>query len=213
MFVTERSGLEEITYNLQESQVHLSLSLCLSSFLPLPLSSVLSALRNLQDFFEASLDGRLRRFHQIEKCMIKGMLQAIRKYPEDNPRRKVGHLSVYLSLSRVHVCTRRRRSDLTIRVQHVEEELKKDLEYVEENMKEDPKRIQHKERMRAMHRVLSLSLSLSLPPILIPMIFLTIPGFLPGPALATQKAEGSCWHCGDRYDLSSSSLCALCVIA
>ncbi len=32
------------------------------------------------------------------------------------------------------------------------EELKKDLEYVRENMEEDPKKRQHKERMRELHR-------------------------------------------------------------
>jgi hypothetical protein len=53
-------GLDEITFNLQESQ----------------------------DFFEASLDGRLKRFHQIEKCMLEAQLQAIRKFPADNDRRK-----------------------------------------------------------------------------------------------------------------------------
>jgi hypothetical protein len=47
----------------------------------------------------------------------------LRKYPEDNPRRK-----------------------------HVEEDLKKDLEYVEENMKENPVVIKHREKMRLMHQ-------------------------------------------------------------
>jgi len=90
-----KKGLDEITYNLQESQ----------------------------DFFEASLDGRLNRFHQLEKCMIEGMIQVLKKYPESNSRR-----------------------------QFIEGELQKDLEYVTENMKENPKRHQHKERMKSMHR-------------------------------------------------------------
>jgi len=88
-------ALDEITYNLQESQ----------------------------DFFDASLDGRLRNYHQLEKCMIEAQLQVLRKYPEDNPRRK-----------------------------HVEDELKKDLEYVEDNMKENPVVLKHRERMRSMHQ-------------------------------------------------------------
>jgi hypothetical protein len=41
-------ALDEITYNLQESQ----------------------------DFFDASLDGRLKNYHQLEKCMIEAQLQA-----------------------------------------------------------------------------------------------------------------------------------------
>jgi len=90
-----KKGLDEITYNLQESQ----------------------------DFFEASLDGRLNRFHQLEKCMIEGMFQVLKKYPENNSRR-----------------------------QFVEGELQKDLEYVTENMQDNPKRHQHKERMKSMHR-------------------------------------------------------------
>jgi hypothetical protein len=40
-------ALDEITYNLQESQ----------------------------DFFDASLDGRLKNYHQLEKCMIEAQLQ------------------------------------------------------------------------------------------------------------------------------------------
>jgi len=88
-------GLNEITYNLQESQ----------------------------DFFNASLDGRLRTFHQLEKCMIEAQLQIIRKYPEDSPRRMF-----------------------------IENELIKDLEYVENNMKENPKVISHREKMLSMHQ-------------------------------------------------------------
>lgn len=44
-----KRGLEEITYNLQESQ----------------------------DFFDASLDGRLRTFHEIEAAMIEAQLNVI----------------------------------------------------------------------------------------------------------------------------------------
>jgi hypothetical protein len=86
--------LDEITYNLQESQ----------------------------DFFNASVDGRLKMFHQLEKCMIEAQLEVIRKYPADNMRRK-----------------------------HVETELLKDLEYVSDNMKENPQVLKHREKMRLMH--------------------------------------------------------------
>lgn len=84
-------GLDEITYNLQESQ----------------------------DFFDASVDGRLDQFHQIEKCMVMAQLAALKKWPEDSPRRAF-----------------------------VEEELQKDLEFVESNMKEDDDQKKHKQRMR-----------------------------------------------------------------
>jgi len=87
LFVAYIRGLNEITFNLQESQ----------------------------DFFNASLDGRLRMFHQLEKCMVEAQLEAIRKYPEDSPRR-----------------------------QFIESELVKDLEYVSSNMQENPKVISHR---------------------------------------------------------------------
>lgn len=86
--------MDEITYNLQESQ----------------------------DFFNASVDGRLKMFHQLEKCMIEAQLEVVRKYPSDNLRR-----------------------------QHVEQELQKDLEYVSDNMKENPQVMKHREKMRLMH--------------------------------------------------------------
>jgi hypothetical protein len=53
-------GLDEITYNLQESQ----------------------------DFFDASVDGRLNQFHQIEKCMIMAQLGALKRWPADSARRQ-----------------------------------------------------------------------------------------------------------------------------
>eukprot|EP01121_Diplochlamys_sp_Union-15-3_P005463 TRINITY_DN157_c0_g1_i1.p1 TRINITY_DN157_c0_g1~~TRINITY_DN157_c0_g1_i1.p1 ORF type:complete len:358 (+),score=67.39 TRINITY_DN157_c0_g1_i1:63-1136(+) len=90
-----KKGLDEITFNLQESQ----------------------------DFFDASIDGRLQKFHQIEKCMIEAQLQVLRKYPEDNLRR-----------------------------QTVEKELLSDLEYVKGNMNVNPKVERHRERMKQIHR-------------------------------------------------------------
>jgi len=89
-----KKGLDEVTFNLQESQ----------------------------DFFSASLDGRLKLFHQLEKCMIEAQLQVIGKYPEDSPRRL-----------------------------YIEGELKKDLEFVMDNMNENPKVTTHREKMRQMH--------------------------------------------------------------
>eukprot|EP00162_Nutomonas_longa_P025103 comp9717_c0_seq1/m.11297 comp9717_c0_seq1/g.11297 ORF comp9717_c0_seq1/g.11297 comp9717_c0_seq1/m.11297 type:complete len:156 (+) comp9717_c0_seq1:1-468(+) len=56
-----RKGLQEVTYNLQESQ----------------------------DFFEASLDGRLHAFLTIEKDAIEAQLAAVRKFPESLERRKL----------------------------------------------------------------------------------------------------------------------------
>jgi len=87
-------GLDEITYNLSESQ----------------------------DFFQASLDGRLKKYHGIEQQIIEAQLAAIRKYPEDNARRMF-----------------------------VEAELVKDLEYVEANMVENAESIRRKQKMLQNH--------------------------------------------------------------
>jgi len=94
-FLLYKRGLEEVTYNLQESQ----------------------------DFFEASLDGRLHKYHTIEKEMIEAQLKALERFPAEDPRRV-----------------------------HVESELKSDLEYVEGNMEDNPKVRTHRERMQAMHK-------------------------------------------------------------
>jgi len=90
-----KKGLDEITENLHESQ----------------------------DFFQASLDGRLKKYHQIEKDIIEAQLKVIAEFPPVNPRQ-----------------------------QHVEEELKKDLEFVSENMKESPSGTAKRERMLSMHK-------------------------------------------------------------
>jgi len=87
-------GLDEITYNLSESQ----------------------------DFFQASLDGRLKKYHGIEQQMIEAQLEAIRKYSDDNPRRMF-----------------------------VEVELLKDLDYVNANMVENPEAIRRKQKMLQSH--------------------------------------------------------------
>lgn len=94
-YLLYKGGLEEVTYNLQESQ----------------------------DFFDASLDGRLNKYHDIEKNIIEAQLEVLSKWPEDDQRR-----------------------------QHVEAELKADLDFVVGNMEEGPKVRRHRERMQAMHK-------------------------------------------------------------
>jgi len=88
-------GLAEITYNLAESQ----------------------------DFFQASLDGRLNKYHNIEKEIIEAQLEVIRKYPEDSPRRL-----------------------------YVESELLRDLEYVQSNMNVDEEALKRREKMLLNHQ-------------------------------------------------------------
>jgi len=90
-----KKGLDEITENLHESQ----------------------------DFFQASLDGRLRKYHQIEKDIIEAQLKVLAEFPPINPRQ-----------------------------QHIEQELKKDLDFVTENMKESLAGNTKKERMLSMHK-------------------------------------------------------------
>jgi len=90
-----KKGLDEITENLQESQ----------------------------DFFQASLDGRLRKYHQIEKDIIEAQIKVLADFPPVNPRQ-----------------------------QHVAEELQKDLDFVNENMKETPAGNTRRERMLSMHK-------------------------------------------------------------
>lgn len=87
-------GLDEITYNLQESQ----------------------------DFFQASVDGRLTKYHNVEKQIIEAQMEALKQFPEDSPRRL-----------------------------YVEGELQKDLAYVENNMKETPEGTRRREKMLKNH--------------------------------------------------------------
>lgn len=87
-------GLDEIHHNLEESQ----------------------------DFFLASIDGRLNKFHQIEEKMIEAQLRVIQKYPEDSPRRKV-----------------------------VQNELEQELEFVRSNMVETPDGMKRREKMLKAH--------------------------------------------------------------
>jgi len=87
------------------------------------LEEIFENLHESQDFFQASLDGRLKKYHQIEKDIIEAQLKVMAEFPPINPRQ-----------------------------QHVEEELKKDLEFVTENMKESPSGTSKRERMLSMHK-------------------------------------------------------------
>jgi len=88
-------GLDEITYNLQESQ----------------------------DFFQASVDGRLKKYHHIEAQLIEAQLAALSAFPADSPRRL-----------------------------YIEEELRKDLEYVSGNMEENPESVRRRQKMLKNHQ-------------------------------------------------------------
>eukprot|EP01118_Nematostelium_gracile_P005608 TRINITY_DN1784_c0_g1_i1.p1 TRINITY_DN1784_c0_g1~~TRINITY_DN1784_c0_g1_i1.p1 ORF type:complete len:364 (-),score=117.41 TRINITY_DN1784_c0_g1_i1:41-1066(-) len=90
-----RKGLGEITYNLDESQ----------------------------DFFQASIDGRLNKYHNIEKQIIEAQLRVMAKYPTDSARRE-----------------------------HVAGELEKDLEYVNNNMVQNPEATKRREKMLKNHQ-------------------------------------------------------------
>lgn len=94
-FEKHKIGLEEVHTNLSESQ----------------------------DFFQASLDGRLRRYHEMERDIVAGQLKALEEFPPMNPRKT-----------------------------HWDEELQKDLEFVKENMQETPQSTQKRGKMLAMHK-------------------------------------------------------------
>jgi len=94
-FEKHKQGLEEVHTNLSESQ----------------------------DFFQASLDGRLRKYHTMEKELIEAQLKALEEFPPMNPRKA-----------------------------HWDEELQKDLDFVIESMAENPSSTQKRERMLSMHR-------------------------------------------------------------
>eukprot|EP00026_Physarum_polycephalum_P012089 Phypoly_transcript_12361.p1 GENE.Phypoly_transcript_12361~~Phypoly_transcript_12361.p1 ORF type:complete len:334 (+),score=90.56 Phypoly_transcript_12361:90-1004(+) len=87
------------------------------------LEEVHTNLSESQDFFQASLDGRLKKYHTMEKEIIEGQLKALEEFPPMNARKA-----------------------------HWDEELQKDLEFVKENMTENPASNQKKERMLSMHR-------------------------------------------------------------
>jgi len=87
------------------------------------LEEIFENLHESQDFFQASLDGRLKKYHQIEKDIIEAQIKVMAEFPPINPRQ-----------------------------QHVEEELRKDLEFVTGNMQETPSGTAKKERMLSMHK-------------------------------------------------------------
>eukprot|EP01089_Gocevia_fonbrunei_P002640 TRINITY_DN1255_c0_g1_i1.p1 TRINITY_DN1255_c0_g1~~TRINITY_DN1255_c0_g1_i1.p1 ORF type:complete len:336 (-),score=91.77 TRINITY_DN1255_c0_g1_i1:31-1038(-) len=88
------NGLDEIHHNLEESQ----------------------------DFFAASVDGRLHSYHSIEKEIVEALLKVVRSYPESSPRRGA-----------------------------VEPELVQDLEFVESNMVVSDDGQKRREKMMAAH--------------------------------------------------------------
>ncbi|XP_049849461.1 uncharacterized protein LOC126318701 [Schistocerca gregaria] len=90
-----KRGLEEITYNLQESQ----------------------------DFFDASLDGRLTKYHQVNRDMIRAQLAVLERYDGESAYRRA-----------------------------LEESLLKDLEYIESHMEMGPRVVRVREKMREMHQ-------------------------------------------------------------
>eukprot|EP01090_Pellita_catalonica_P005018 TRINITY_DN14847_c0_g1_i1.p1 TRINITY_DN14847_c0_g1~~TRINITY_DN14847_c0_g1_i1.p1 ORF type:complete len:298 (-),score=69.21 TRINITY_DN14847_c0_g1_i1:51-944(-) len=87
-------GLDEIYHNLEESQ----------------------------DFFLASVDGRLHKFHEKEKEMIEQQLEIVRSYSEDSQRRQI-----------------------------IEAELERDLEFVTDNMTVTPNGQIRREKMMKAH--------------------------------------------------------------
>eukprot|EP01111_Echinosteliopsis_oligospora_P009142 TRINITY_DN262_c0_g1_i1.p2 TRINITY_DN262_c0_g1~~TRINITY_DN262_c0_g1_i1.p2 ORF type:complete len:304 (-),score=84.59 TRINITY_DN262_c0_g1_i1:1093-2004(-) len=80
-------------------------------------------LHESQDFFQASLDGRLRRYHQIEKEIIEAQIKALQAFPPMNERKV-----------------------------HWDDELTKDLEFVGDNSKETPASTSKREKMLSMHK-------------------------------------------------------------
>jgi hypothetical protein len=87
-------GLDEISYNLQESQ----------------------------DFFKASVDGRLKQYHEVEKAIIEAQMEVLSKYDDDNERKQVW-----------------------------EQELMADLEFVHGNLEEDDGRQDRRKKMLQNH--------------------------------------------------------------
>jgi len=87
-------GLDEISFNLQESQ----------------------------DFFKASVDGRLKQYHTVEKAIIEGQLEVLSKFDDDNERKMIW-----------------------------EQELMADLEFVSGNLADDDGRQDRRKKMLQNH--------------------------------------------------------------
>lgn len=87
-------GLDEIIYNLQESQ----------------------------DFFAASIDGRLQKYHEIEKALIEAQIEALKEFPENDRRL------------------------------YIQSELEKDLDYVMGNMATTPDNERRRHKMLKSHQ-------------------------------------------------------------
>jgi len=87
-------GLDEISYNLQESQ----------------------------DFFKASVDGRLHQYHEVEQTMIEKQLEVLATFEEGNARRL-----------------------------HWEQELLGDLEFVRSNLQDGEEKSERRQKMLRNH--------------------------------------------------------------
>jgi hypothetical protein len=87
-------GLDEISYNLQESQ----------------------------DFFKASVDGRLQQYHEVERAVIACQMEVLGVYPVENARRM-----------------------------HWEGELNEDLEYVNGLLSDDVEKTSRRQKMLTNH--------------------------------------------------------------
>lgn len=86
------------------------------------LDEIVHNLNESRDFFEASVDGRLDKYQEIEREIILNQLKVIRAYPKDNERR-----------------------------QYVESELLADLAHVEESLQDAKGGLKRRQDMLDMH--------------------------------------------------------------
>jgi hypothetical protein len=94
-YIKYKTGLDEITTNLQESQ----------------------------DFFQATLDGRIKKYQEQEKAMIEAQLKVLEEFPPMNARRN-----------------------------HWETELNADMEHLQVNMEESPAVLRRRQAMLDSHK-------------------------------------------------------------
>jgi len=86
------------------------------------LDEIYHNLEDSQDFFSASLDGRLNKYHTLEKQIVEAQLAVVRKYSEESERRKI-----------------------------IEAELMQDLSFVEDNLSGDTSDMKRREKMLNSH--------------------------------------------------------------